>query len=117
MLRKSYSHTIPAPRIRQKYKGGPAAAPTSAPVVGGVTLTTGSVPQNLRCLTAGQSLPGGGVAADGTFVWNPTLATTSLGTLVRYEMRAYMRAATADAKITAGTSKWVCTAANNDHEP
>ena len=117
MLRKNYSHTIPTVRVRQKYTGGPAVAPTAAPVSAGITLTTGSVPQNLRCLTAGQALPGGGTAADGTFVWNPSLATTALGTLARYEMRAYMRPATTDAKITAGTSLWVCSDANNDHEP
>ena len=116
-MRKNYSPIIPTTRIRKKYGAAVAVAPTAPPVAASVTLTTGSVPQNLRCLTTGSALPGGGVAVDGTFVWDPTPTVTALGTLARYEMRAYLRPATADAKITAGTNIWVCSDANNDHQP
>ena len=117
IVRKNYNHNIPSTRIRQKYGYAAAVAPTAPPVVAGVTLTTGSVPQNLRCLTTGSALPGGGSAADGTFVWDPTPTTTALGTLVRYEMRAYLREATLDAYIPAGTNIWVCSNTDDDHQP
>ena len=117
MSRKNYSHTIPLKRVRQKYQGGPAVAPVAPPVAAAAALTTGSVPQNLRCLTAGQALPGGGVAQDGTFVWDGTPAQTALGTLVRYEMRAYLRPATPNARVPAGTIFWVCSDASDDHQP